>query len=129
MRFSKIILPLLALIMLTAITSASLPYTDANKPILITKQVNEFKINLPSTPGTGYSWRLKDYDATVLTPISQTFMAPDTNKPGAPGVESFLFQINQNAFNVKRVSTITFIYVRPWNMDVAKTLTFNVISQ
>ncbi|MBA2655260.1 MAG: protease inhibitor I42 family protein [Gammaproteobacteria bacterium] len=129
MQVCKYIVLLCLFFSVTSLAQGSkLELTDPNKPILVSSVARQFTISLNSNPTTGYSWRLKTYDSHIVTPLSQTFKAPASNKPGAGGIETFVFELKEHAFKVKRVTQITFIYVRPWNLDIAKTLSFNVIS-
>lgn len=106
-----------------------LALTDPHKPLLVSSSARQVIINLSSNPTTGYSWRLKFYDPTIITPIKQTYKPPQPAIPGAQGIESFIFEVNENAFKVKRATEVTFIYLRPWNMDITQILTFNIISE
>lgn len=103
--------------------------TALNKPIIVGKQANYFTIHLNSNPSTGYSWRVKSYDANVVVPIKQTFSHPKVPMPGAGGIESFSFRVNHNAFKVEGLTQVTFVYIRPWNLQVAKSVTFTIVSE
>jgi predicted secreted protein len=105
------------------------PATDPSKPILLSKDLNQFTISLNSTPSTGYSWRLKRYDSTLIVPVSKIYQPPKNQKPGASGVDRFTFIVNKNTSNTKRNSQIIFIYLRPWSKEVAKTVTFKIVAK
>lgn len=131
MRFKRIVL-IIALLCMTTIYGAQLsPYHDPAIPIVVGKEADTFSINLPSSPKTGYSWRLKDYDERVVTPITQKFFYPANKQPseGEGQVETFSFKVKDSAFGIKRVSQIIFVYVRPWKMQIDKTVIFNIVSQ
>jgi inhibitor of cysteine peptidase len=105
-------------------------FTDPQKSIMLAKNNAQFSIKLPSNPSTGYTWRVKSYDPNLITPISQTFMpAHMNNVMGAGGFEILVFRVNQVGFAVKQVTQIALVYVRPWNMEVAKQATFTIVTQ
>ncbi len=101
--------------------------TDSQKPITINNETNQFKISLNATPGTGYSWRLKRYDSSLIVPVSKIYQPPQNVTAGKSGVETFTFIVNKNATDKKRTSHITFVYVRPWSKDIAQTMTYRIV--
>lgn len=125
----KILLTIMLLCVAMSAAAKLSPYHDPNKPIIVSKHAENFSISLPSNPTTGFSWHLKSYDADLIKPIKQKYQPPKKHLLGAGGIETFSFEVNDGALNVKRISEIVFVYLRPWKMDVGKTVTFNVISQ
>jgi inhibitor of cysteine peptidase len=98
------------------------------KPIILSSNAKQVTINMVSNPTTGYSWYLKDYDERLFIPFSHTYFSPTAKKIGKAGAESFVFNVQRKASKVKRLSQLTFIYLRPWNGDIAQTVTFTILS-
>ena len=77
------------------------------------------KVDLASNPSTGYSWKIIGNDAKVLMPIgdSQFSLGPNaTPMPGAGGTQSFAFKGSSQG-----KSTLTLVYVRPWETTTTPT--------
>lgn len=82
-----------------------------------------FNIALDSNPSTGYSWSLEGGVPEILQSTGETFVAPERDLVGAPGVQYWEFKA------VKAGSgSIKFIYSRSWETGVppANTETFNI---
>jgi inhibitor of cysteine peptidase len=103
-------------------------FSDAKKSIIVKKSSPKFAIILPSNPTTGFMWILRDYDGSLITPVSRKYHAPRTKLIGAGGYEKWTFRVNANAFNVPLVTGITLIYARSWNMDGAEVSRFKVVT-
>lgn len=76
-------------------------------------------VNLGSNPSTGYSWKIAENDPKVLVPVgsSQFSLGPNTTPmPGAGGTQTFNFK-GMSAGK----STLTLVYVRPWEKDTTPT--------
>jgi len=72
----------------------------------------EFSFQLESNPGTGYSWQLQEIDEAVLRLKSQTPIAPEDGRMGAPGYERFVFEgVGPGA------QTLVLHYRRVWETD------------
>lgn len=73
---------------------------------------------LNSNPSTGYSWKVSAVDEKVLQPVGepQFSLGSKTPVPGAGGTQTFTF----NAAG-KGKTTLTLIYVRPWETNVTPT--------
>lgn len=73
---------------------------------------------LNSNPSTGYSWKVSAVDEKVLQPVGepQFSLGSKTPVPGAGGTQTFTF----NAVG-KGKTTLTLIYVRPWETNVTPT--------
>lgn len=80
-----------------------------------------FKISLPMTAGTGYGWQPKGPLPPGISLVSQS--ASQAPRPGGPQVQTFIFRDKAAG---KR--TLTMIYVRPWekNLAPAQTRTFTI---
>lgn len=48
--------------------------------------------DLESNPSTGFSWVVQDFDATILKLVSQIYLAPEEEIPGAGGNDRFTFE-------------------------------------
>lgn len=80
---------------------------------------DSLSIELESNPSTGYSWQVSGADQSVLAAAGEPqFNLPSgaTARPGAPGTQTFVF----NAVG-KGTTTLSLIYVRPWEKDVTPT--------
>jgi inhibitor of cysteine peptidase len=126
------------LVMLMVVTGAQAQedksiFTDPANAIIVEKPNTEFEITLKSNPTTGFSWTLKKYDADIIAHVkNQFYPSARTNPPivGAPGCERWTFKVIDLGFFKNSQSTdITLIYRRPWNNEVAETLTFKVINK
>lgn len=104
-------------------------FTDPNKTILVKKSGPFFTIALQSNPTTGYSWALKNYDANLIMPVGRKFYAPANNRnmTGAPGYEKWTFQVKSEGFIVPQVTSIDLIYLRPWEGQGARVVSFKVV--
>lgn len=103
-------------------------YTEDKVGILVTPAHTQFTIKLKSNPTTGYSWFLREYDASFMKPIKHEFEAPANKKlMGAPGFEIWTFQVKPSAFTVPQTTMMRFVYARPWEgLDQAKQIVFRV---
>ena len=88
-------------------------YTQAQPNIALSSKQPVFSIQLKANPSTGFSWFLRDYDHSVLTPLKHATEASDTGMMGAPGYETFTFKVNTAAFVVPQVTALRFYYMRP----------------
>lgn len=94
--------------------------TESDNGSTITLAVGEtLQVELPSNPTTGYSWKVTSNDADVLTPLGEpqfALQARTTPMPGAGGTQTFHFQAVG-----KGQTTLTLVYVRPWETSVTPT--------
>lgn len=82
----------------------------------------EFTVNLKSNPTTGYKWYLEELDDTLITAVNSEYKSNQTKNKnnskqplvGVGGIQSWTFKVNSSAFNVPRISEISFVYIRPW---------------
>ncbi|MEI8055119.1 MAG: protease inhibitor I42 family protein [bacterium] len=105
-------------------------FTNPSKPIVVEKSNPIFSITIQSNPTTGYSWLLKNYDATLISPISSKFYPP-TNKKlvGAPGYEKWTFRVKSSGFVVPQTTSITLLYARSWEMQDVQPTNFKVVTR
>lgn len=104
-------------------------YTEEKLGIMVTKDHPEFQIKLKSNPSTGYSWYLRDYNESLITPVKRTIIAPETKMMGSPGFEVWTFHVNKKSFVVPQQTLIRMIYARPWDAnDQSKQLVYRVSS-
>lgn len=89
-----------------------------NKSDVSVKVGDTLTIELASNPTTGYSWQVSGNDAKVLEQAgeSQYKLGSGTPMPGSGGTQTFTF----NAVG-KGKTTLTLIYVRPWETTVTPT--------
>lgn len=104
--------------------AGGVPYATADKPLVIdASKSSQLTVYLKSNPTTGFSWYLTDdYPSSWLRVISHKFVAPKTKLMGAPGYEVWTFQASPDALQVPRVSHISFIYARSWEVPDAEPL-------
>lgn len=80
-------------------------------------------ITLESNPTTGYSWEIAELDETIVAssgePVYESGSA--TSRVGAGGWQTFQFAARQSG-----TTTLTLIYHRPWETDVAPIDSFSV---
>jgi inhibitor of cysteine peptidase len=93
-------------------------YSEEKTAIEATPMRPVFVIKLKSNPTTGYSWFLRDYNATLIESVKHEFV-PSTDKKlvGAPGYELWTFKVNPAGFSVPQQTTIRFVYTRPWEQN------------
>lgn len=104
-------------------------FTDPAKPIIVTQSNPVFSIVMQSNPTTGYSWLLKSYDATLISPISRKFYPPTNRKlVGAPGYEKWTFRVKSPGFVVPQTTSIVLLYARSWEMQDIHPTNFKVVT-
>ncbi len=80
------------------------------------------QVKLKSIPGTGYAWTL-DGDPAPLK-LTKSFSQRSKNTTGMAGAPQMsVFQLSANSAGV---ATLTFIYRRAWEYDVAPAKTFSI---
>jgi inhibitor of cysteine peptidase len=92
-------------------------YTEDKLAIMILKDQPQFVIRLKANPTTGYSWFLREYDSTLLTPMKHHYEAPNTKLLGASGYDVWTFSVKPAGFTVPQITQIRFIYTRPWEAE------------
>lgn len=119
----KIILKRLLILVLFCLSmtayAASIPdvFFEPQKPIVVNAQQPVITIQLNENPTTGYRWFIKDYPQQWLTLQKHSFIGPQANKPGAPGVASWTFVVNKAALLAPHMLKIEYVYARPWDMQ------------
>jgi len=79
-------------------------------------------VRLDSNPSTGYSWQVSQVDAAVLKQQGEPqFIHPADAPPGAGGAQVFVFTAAAGGS-----TTLTLVYKRPFEPDVAPVQTFTV---
>ncbi len=123
---------LLGLLLIVAATYAKYPkvvVSDSAKSIIVKKSNPVFEIVLQSNPTTGYSWLLKNYDSNLIIPVAHKFFSPENKKlAGAPGYEKWVFQVKPTGFVVPQLTSISLIYMRPWEEQGAQVFNFKVVT-
>src|SRR3990167_7048839 len=104
------------LLMIMPLVSVASPkvYELNDTTIHVTSVAPVFIIKLKSNPTTGYTWQLRDYDKSLITPVRHQYVAPDSKLIGAPGFDLWPFKVKAAAFSVPHRTSIRLIYVRPW---------------
>ncbi len=110
------------------IAYADTTITDLNKPINVTAKNPVFKIVLNSNPTTGFSWFLVDFDSRFVTPLSETFIPPETATPGRGGVVVWTFKATPLALTLPTFTHVTLSYMRPWIPAEGKTQQFMIVT-
>ncbi len=114
----------------TAITIAN-PLINAGQKTVIRVSADQprFTIRLKSNPTTGYSWFLRDYDASLIQPIQHSFITEThTHLMGAPGYEQWTFRVLPHAFVASQPMTMRFVYMRPWEHEnKTESVVFTII--
>lgn len=100
--------------------SSSDEVSNLRKPQLITPKNPNLTISLPTNTSTGYSWHLDEYDADIMTPLSQSFASSSNSTlplVGVPGITTWKFKVHTNAFHVPNVTKVVLRYSRDWSSD------------
>jgi inhibitor of cysteine peptidase len=99
--------------------------TEADNGKTVNLNVGEtLVVRLASNPSTGYTWETKDLDTQMLEQVGEAaFESPDTppDLVGAGGILVRTFKALEPG-----TTTLTLVYHRPWETDVAPLQTFSV---
>jgi len=101
--------------------------TDEKAPWRIEAKVGQdFVIDLPSNPSTGYSWRLARPLPSMLKLQRKRYIPPKVQKIGGGGTEVWTFKSVRSG-----KATIMFEYIRPWEKDSlpARERIFSVVAK
>ena len=105
--------------------SPSNALTEADNGKTVNLNVGEMLVvRLASNPSTGYSWETKGLNTQILEQVGDAvFESPDTppDLVGAGGTMVLTFKALQPG-----TTTLTLVYHRPWETDVAPLQTFSV---
>jgi inhibitor of cysteine peptidase len=77
------------------------------------------ELALGANPSTGYGWQIEQLDPDVLFPLGGPEFTPESDLPGAGGVQRFRFE----AIGVGE-TTLGLAYRRPWEEGVEPLETF-----
>jgi predicted secreted protein/putative hemolysin len=102
-----------------AVSTVDKTVTNSDNKSDVTLKVGDtLTVELASNPTTGFSWQVDANDAKVLAQVgeSQYRLGSQTPIPGAGGTQTFTF----NAVGAGK-TTLTLIYVRPWETSVTPT--------
>ena len=102
---------------------------DPNRAILVKADNPTVRLTLKSNRTTGFSWYVMKYNQNLVTPISEKYMAPNSNLAGAPGYSVWTFKIAAQAFTMPHLLQISMVYARPWEMGDLKPTVFKVITE
>jgi inhibitor of cysteine peptidase len=99
----------------------------ADKPnITVSAAQPTFSLKLKANPTTGFLWFLRDYDASLVTPVSHQYEKPDSKLMGAPGYDIWTFKMKPAAFIVPRQTTLRMIYTRPFSNENPTPVLFSI---
>ena len=105
-------------------------FTNDKTNIVIAATQPVFILKLKSNPTTGYSWFLREYDASLISPLKHSFQAPDKKLIGASGFELWTFKLKPQAFVVPHQTMVRMVYMRPWQgTDNSTQVIFRVTTQ
>lgn len=122
-------LGLLLIVVAVQAEDKTIVFSDPAKTIMVKKSNPVFNIILQSNPTTGYSWSLKSYDSNLIVPVKHKFYPPENKKlVGAPGYERWTFRVKTEGFTVPQLTSITLIYLRPWEEQGAQAVNFKVVT-
>jgi len=80
------------------------------------------RVKLPATPSTGYSWLLSGDPAPLK--LTRSFYERNKNTSGMPGSpQDAVFELRARRAGV---ATLTFVYRRAWEYNVAPARTFTI---
>lgn len=120
----KVIAALLAVLVLTAGCNPSkevaLGAKDSGRQIEV-KKGEPLVITLEANPTTGYLWEVVESDQRILRQMGETEFQPESDKIGAPGLQTFRFEAQD-----KGDVTLELVYHRPWEKDVDPLETFSL---
>lgn len=111
-----------------AAPKATLPtvFTIDKPDIMVSATQPSFILKLKANPSTGYLWFLRDYDASLLAPVSHTYQKPDAKLMGAPGYDLWTFKMKPAAFIVPRQTSLRMIYARPFSNENVTPVLFSI---
>lgn len=93
---------------------------DNGKTVEVAKG-NDLKVVLESNPTTGYSWQVKEVNASILKQVGDPEFKPDSSAIGAGGKETLTF----NAASAGQ-TTLKLEYRRPWETEEPAVNTFTL---
>ena len=105
----------------TATPTATITEQDNGKDIDLTTG-EALMVKLPSNPSTGYSWSVVGDPAPLMLEKSSHVKSPKSSGAvGAPRMTVLRFSAGAAG-----MSTLTLVYRRPWEYNVAPAKTFSV---
>lgn len=117
-------------VMAYAATEDNHTYTEDKTSISVNVKDPVFVLKLKSNPTTGYTWFLREYDSTLITPVKNEYVQPNKKLIGAPGFENWTFKVKPAGFTVPQQTTIRMVYTRPWQSNDSGTqLVFRITTQ
>lgn len=77
-----------------------------------------FQIVLQANPSTGYQWRIKGYDRSILNLLKTRYVHPDHRLIGASGQMIYVFEF-VDGVDLPASTVVTFDYSRGWEKETA----------
>ncbi len=116
---------------LSPLVLATVPvYNSTQKTITVVKSQPTFSIQLNSNPTTGYRWDLLTFDAKLIQPMENHYVAPKTQLVGAGGYEVWTFKVLPAGFTRPQVTFIRMQYARPWQGgETGSRVVFKIATQ
>jgi inhibitor of cysteine peptidase len=105
------------------VASTTLTETDNGKTVNL-KPGDMLVIRLAGNPTTGYSWEAQDLDIQVLEQAGEAEFESENTTPDLVGVGGTMI-LTFKAISTG-TTTLTLVYHRPWEADVAPIQTFSV---
>ena len=110
-------------------SSFAIAITDPGKTIMVDHKDKQFVVTLASTPSTGFSWLLENYDIDKVKLVKHEYIAPVKSMPGKSGVEEWTFAISPEITVGPQLTKIGLINARLWDVSntMNKETTFTVV--
>ena len=98
----------------TSFATPAAPKEKYPSTVSVNEKEKTFTVEFKSNRTTGYSWFLSQYDTHLIKPIAYQYKVPNVSIMGASGVSVWTFQVLPAAKSVPVITTITWLYARPW---------------
>lgn len=86
-------------------------YKEGQKIIMVSPDRPRFVIKLKSNPSTGYTWKIREYDQSMITLKDREAIGP--GGIGAPEDEYWEFKVRRHALQFPNTTRIKFEYLSP----------------
>lgn len=106
----------------TTYATPSAPKEKFPSSVTVNEKEKTLTVRFKSNRTTGFSWFLSKYDTHLLKPSAYRYEVPAVGMMGASGASVWTFQVLPAAKLVPVITTITWLYARPWQKPTdAKT--------
>jgi len=86
----------------------------------VSAKKNEFSVQLPANPTTGFQWSLIKFDKKLVKMTSKKYIMPKSNLIGAGGKMDFHFSLVSRKPYPQKTQMI-FVYARGWEKNTSST--------